>query len=103
MKVLATTYTKNSYSFTQVSREGNIAIYEQREPLNDRLLGYEVFIVQQNPERQIAGVKIPTSESTPGNEQWGTKGFTTHTLQQAKDKIPYLQDRIKGEGSRAQV
>lgn len=93
MRTLATEYRKNSYDFKQVSREGGIAIYEQIDPDTKKIVAYEVFEVQKNASRVIAGVTIEAGESTPSNEQWGKSGYTVWTLAEAAKKVDILRNR----------
>lgn len=94
MKPLPETYRKNSYDFKLVSRIDDVAIYEQREPENNRLLGYEVFLVHKQTGEAF-GKKLEEKEVTPGNSEWGYNGFTVHTLEAAKQKQSELLARVK--------
>jgi hypothetical protein len=72
MKTLPTVYRKNGYEHTQVRRQGNVVMTEQRVPGNDKLIAYEIFeVVIQPPLRSQ-----PLRETTPSNSQWGEKGWT---------------------------
>jgi hypothetical protein len=74
MKTLATVFRKQGFDYTQLRRTGDIAVYEQSQ--DGKLIAYEVFEVQKNEAREIAGVLIPASESVPGNNSWGKTAYT---------------------------
>ena len=84
-------YKKNGNHHRQIFRLNDIAIYEMKSPETGRILGYEVFEVQKNKERIISGIVIPASEATPGNEQWGIKGFTIWQKSDAFKKAAMMQ------------
>ena len=94
MKQLASNYSKNGYDFNLVSRNGDVAIYSQHDKETGQLLYYEVFIVQKNKERTIAGNIIPASESSPANEQWGSEGYTMTDLTSARSKEQILHQIV---------
>ena len=94
MKLLEKTYKKYRNQHNQINREGDVAIYEIISPESGRVLAYEVFEVVKNMERTIAGVKIGASESTPGNEQWGSIGFTIWQKSAAFAKAGVIQKNI---------
>lgn len=83
MKQLSNNYRKNGYEFNIVQRNGDVAIYSQHSQETGQIIYYETFIVQKNKERTIAGKLIPSSESSPSNEQWGSEGYTTTNLESA--------------------
>jgi len=93
-------YRKNSYEFSLVERTGDVAIYEQREPLNNRVIGYEVFEVQKQEEGEAFGRPVVAKELTPGNEQWGYLGFTCVSLGAAKGKAQMMIHRQNERGSK---
>lgn len=87
MKIIETEFKKLGFSFRQVFREGMWAIYEKTllEPLTP--VGVELVKIQECRERQIQGVVIPEREAMPGNEMWGTNGFTLPTVDAAREKL----------------
>lgn len=91
---ISTTYRKNGYNFSQVSRTGDVAVYAQVDPDSGKAVAYEVFIVQKRKEFTIAGNTIPAKEGCPSNEQWGAEGYTVHTIPQATVKEAILQKRV---------
>lgn len=90
MKPLGTTYRKNTFHYEQITRDGDVAIFKQRLREGVGCLAYEVIIVQQDPEREIAGVVIPAHERAPGNEDFGKKGWSYPSLERARAKMREL-------------
>ncbi|HMT75797.1 MAG TPA: hypothetical protein PKA77_17115 [Chitinophagaceae bacterium] len=90
MKILELQYKKNGYDHRQIFRQDDIAIYETTTPESGRVIGYEVFIIQKNKSRVIAGQQIAASESTPSNEQWGKSGWTHWLKSAAMEKATVL-------------
>ena len=100
MKPLPTQYSKNSYNFKLVNRTDDVCIYEQREPSNNRLLGYEVFeVVKQQAGTLPNGKMVEEKEVTPSNSEWGRSGFTVRTIQDAEKKqvdlLAAIQKRVE--------
>ena len=94
MQLLPTTYNKNGFTFNQVNREGDVAIYEQIMPETGKRIAYEVFEVLKKPPVTINGIDIPERETCPGNEQWGNHGFTVYDLTSAKEKQAQIAKKI---------
>lgn len=103
MRTLSTSYKKNGHLFNLIEREGDIAIYEQIEPDSGKRIAYEVFEIQRNEARTIAGKDIEAGESCPGNEQWGRQGFTVYDLKDAKEKQGILAARVEERKKQASV
>lgn len=93
MKVLETQFTKKGFRYTQVKREGDIAIYEQYQNSIGKVVGFEVFRIAKNKAYMIAGNIIPDQEAVPGNEKWGTEGFTCGSLASAEIRFQQLLKR----------
>lgn len=77
-----TQFRKNSWSYRQLKRTGNVALYEQGGGC-----AYEVIRIKQNPERTIKGNVIPPHEAGPGDSEWGRNGWTLATIQRAEEKF----------------
>ena len=97
MKVLDTEITKSGFTYRQVKREGNLAIYSQHDHPRAKPGAYEVIIIQSHDGYEIGGAHIPAAESVPPTSAWGSKGWTYSTnlyadaLQKALDKL----DQVK--------
>lgn len=86
MKILSDQYKKNGYLFNKVARIKDVAVYEQLDPETGRRVAFEVFEVQKNQERVIAGKTIEAGESVPGSEQWGIRAYTVWSMESAISK-----------------
>ena len=89
MKILPVSFHRDGYDFTQVIRQGNLAIYSKTKPHYTRP-SFEVVIVQQHPAETICGRIYQERESMPPSEAWGTAGWTCTTLEDAKIKLRTL-------------
>lgn len=70
-----TEYVKNGFTYKVIERDKNVAIAEQRIK-GGGLCAYEVFIVKQVKETTIVGKLVLEHEAVPGNEEWGSQGWT---------------------------
>jgi hypothetical protein len=88
MKTL-TQYTKHGITRRALHRGGNIAIFASERD-------YEVIIIQSHDGRVIAGKECPAAEYPPSSEQWGAKGWTYRTIDEAIQKYNelYLKHRF---------
>jgi hypothetical protein len=94
MKEIEKQYRKNGYIFDQIWRKGDVCIYSQTDPDSGRVVAYEVFEVIKREEAEIQGNVIPAKESCPGNEQWGSKGYTCWTIPEAMGKAALVGEAI---------
>lgn len=95
MKPLPISYNKNGFTFNQIIREGDVAVYEQIIPETGKRIAYEVFEVMKKKAATINGSIIEARETSPSNEQWGTNGFTVYDLSHAKVKQGILSQAIR--------
>jgi len=82
MKTL-TQYTKHGITRRVLHRGGNIAIFASERD-------YEVIIIQSHEGRVIAAKECPAAEYPPSSEQWGAKGWTYNTRDEAIQKYNEL-------------
>lgn len=94
MRPLPLTYKKHGYTFHQVKREGNVAIYEQVNPDDGKTVGFEVFEVIQHEEKAAFGKVFEAHEAPPYTEQWGTIAFTSGNLEQANVRFEHIKNLI---------
>lgn len=85
MKQLPEQFRKNTYNYIQVWRDEDYAIYRQEDA--GKFVAYEVFKINKNKEREIAGQVFPPSETVPPDTQWGTNAWTVATMHQAEIKV----------------
>lgn len=88
MKTL-THYTKSGYHYTLLIRQGNFAIF-QGVHKSVKAPTFEVIEIQSHNGMEIAGYKIDPSEYPPASSQWGSKGFTYKTYDEALVKFNQL-------------
>jgi hypothetical protein len=86
---LDTTFTHDGFSYKQLSRTGNVAIYEQSKTYMKMPI-YEVVVIRQMRGRTSGLFKIVPHEKYPSNEEWGKYGWTLPTLEGAKEKMEEL-------------
>lgn len=91
MKILEKKFTNKNFSYKQLEREGNIAIYEQSliDPPSEKRW-YEVIIIRSHDGYEIAGNKVAPSEMYPSANHWGTLGWTCLDLEVARKKYAKL-------------
>jgi hypothetical protein len=84
MHTLPLEWGKGSWTYTQVSREGDVAIYRQKHR-EGTAVRFEVIVVQHLGERPIPkGYVREAGEYYPGSSQWGVAGWTFYTLEEAQ-------------------
>jgi hypothetical protein len=92
MQLIETEFDAYNYHFTQLERQGAIAIYQQQHKEHPKVIRYEVIRIRIQPERIWPDGRVtPEREAYPGSSVWGKDGFTCHTLDQAKALAAQLQ------------
>ena len=74
IKKLATEFNKFGFTYNQIKRSGNVAIFEQIK--DDKILAYEVVVIRAHEGYEIAGNVMEPAEFMPRSEDWGTFGWT---------------------------
>jgi len=92
MKTLPTSFIKNGFAFTQLYRDGRVAVFEKSKP-GHRKPHFETVVIQEHKPRIMAGVEIPATEGLPSSEQWGAKGWTFDRLERAMAKARSLTSK----------
>jgi hypothetical protein len=95
METLATEFRKYGYTYRQTERQGDVAVYEQRDEDTDEFVAYEVFIVQKHEAREVFGKNYGAKELPPGSEMWGKEAYTVRTPEQVRLKAALLQGRLE--------
>lgn len=90
MKALGN-FNKNGFYYELVEREGNLAIYKQRQRPGVGFLAYELIRVRTLPAGVLFGQTVEAREACPRNEDWGKFGWTFPTLEAARQKMRDLQ------------
>lgn len=86
MKKLEKTFNKKGFTFTQITREGNKAIYRQ-DKSDYTSSSFEVVKIGSHNGYELNGTKIAASETYPSTSLWGIQGWTYQTLDEAKKKF----------------
>ncbi len=80
--------SQKSFFFTQIKREGDIAIFEKKDSTTSY---WETIIVQKHDGRTMPGnVKIPASEFYPSDNMFGTYAWCFGNLESAEIKFQSL-------------
>ena len=76
-KLLAKEFRRDGFTYRQIAREGNAAIYEQRwTRCAQSSVCYEVIRIRRREGFEIGGRFVEPAEVYPNSEAWGTDGFT---------------------------
>lgn len=98
MKILEKELTHKGFNYKQLYRDGKFAVYEQSKDGYD-FKKYEAIVIESHNGYEIAGNYCPPSEMYPNASQWGDKGFTLDTYEEAMKKINQMKktrkDKIK--------
>jgi hypothetical protein len=93
MKTLEKKITNKNFSYKQIVRENNVAIYEQKIiDSEDPTKRYEVIIIRSHDGYEINGNKIAPSEMYPSANQWGQLGWTCLTMEDAQKRFKKVKN-----------
>lgn len=95
MKPLPLTFTANGFVHEQLQREGMLAIY-RRFKQGGGQEHFEVVRIRSHNGFKIPGtnkVALP-AETYPGNEKWGSDGFTYPAIEDARAKFEELKGAV---------
>ena len=87
-KPLKESFAKYGFDFKMIKRTKKKAIFEQS--IKDKVFAYEVILVSRHNGFSLAGNYIEPSETYPSTSEWGVKGFTYKTLEEAELKYKEL-------------
>jgi len=97
MKTAPITFRKNGWTYLQLERVGDVALYNQGGGS-----AYEVVVIRRHSGFVVSGKRVEPAEYLPSNEDWGIYGWTLHTLEEAKAKMAVvIQDRARIDENRA--
>ncbi len=80
-----TDFSANGFRFTQVAREGPIALFRRCKPGGAG--HFELVRLREVEASEIYGRDYPAREVYPGNEKWGTDGFTVMDEKEARKRF----------------
>ena len=90
-RTLQTQFRRDGFSYRQIAREGNAAIYEQAFSHNpDRVIGYEVIRIRRRDGFYIHGRYVEPGEVYPNSEAWGVNAWTVLAKDAAFAKLRQL-------------
>jgi hypothetical protein len=99
MQPLDTAFEEGRFRYTQLERQGDIAIYEQQHKENPTVIRYEVVRIRVVPETLWPnGRTTPEREAYPGASSWGRLGFTAFSLDEARTLAAGLQAQPLEQG-----
>lgn len=87
MKTIEPQFRHNQFDYRQLTRIGDVAIYEQTK---GKIRAFEVVRIGRHNGFSVAGKTFPPSETYPSSEQWGQKGWTYTDLESARAKLQSL-------------
>lgn len=79
-------YTKNGHEFDLYARIGNLAIFHGKS-IKGKSETWEVIHIQSHDGRAVHCTFYEPAEYPPSNEQWGTKGWTFRSAEDAKARF----------------
>jgi hypothetical protein len=94
MKILEKQLSHKGFDYKQLYRDGKFAIYEQTKE-GCEFKKYEAIVIESHNGYEIAGNFCPPSEMYPNAGQWGDKGFTLDSYEDAKEKMKVLKKQKK--------
>lgn len=93
-----TEYRKNGYDFSLFKRDGDVAIFRGVKDSSPST-NWEVVCIQKNPggarifhtpEKEVIEVMFEPKEYPPSDNDWGAKGWTCLTQEDAEAKMQLL-------------
>ena len=89
-------FIKTGFTFKQIIRVGQVAIYEQSGP-NWKSPRYEVVNINKHAGYKIGSQFVKAAETYPGASLWGMQGWTYFTLEEAENKFKELDGRFNNK------
>jgi hypothetical protein len=76
-KLLETQFQRGGFSYKQIAREKDVAIFEQAwRRSSEPSICWEVVIIRRHSGKTIKGHWVEPSEFYPSSSEWGKYGFT---------------------------
>jgi hypothetical protein len=88
--ILPKEFTAKSFKYTQLIREGDLAIYKQEKP-GEKVITFEVVKISRHSLYKLGGVDIPAAETYPSTSTWGQNAWTLTTYEDALKKYNQLK------------
>jgi len=74
LKAIPAKFRKNSYDYTLIAREDDVAIYDQGR--KGKTYAFEVVKIGKRAAREVGGRQYPAQEKLPADSDWGLRGKT---------------------------
>ena len=89
LRKLETVIECQGFTYTEICRSGNIALYEQ---LRDdwKSPSYEVIVIKVNKPHPNSVHEFDMVETYPSAMHWGSRGWTFNTMEDAGEKFDEL-------------
>lgn len=92
MQMIAQQFQDQTFTYTQLDRQGMIAVYEQRHKVS-HTCRYEVVRLHIQAEHTWPnGTTTPEKEAYPPSSAWGREGWTFYKLADAQDYAKHLEE-----------
>lgn len=91
MKTLPEKFTKKGFKFTLIKRENDVAIYKRSIAGSSKTTHYEVVIITSHNGIFIGKNFIEPGELYPSSSQWGDKGFTCVSIEDAEARFELVK------------
>jgi len=93
-KPLPTQFSRDGFTYRQIGREGNAALYEQRwSACSNPSVAYEVIRIRHREGFEIDGRFVEAAEVYPKSDAWGAEGFTLTDKDAAFAKLRELSSQ----------
>jgi hypothetical protein len=91
MKKIEKKFYKNGFTFEEVKRVGEFAIFARyKEEFKEQTFHYETIVIKSHNGYAFAGVEVGPSEIYPSSSSWGRLGFTFNSYERAEEKLEQL-------------
>lgn len=90
-KPVPATFNKKGFTYRQLKREGNRAIFEQTRGTS-ALCNYEVVRIGRHHGYTMGGSYIAPAETYPGSSLWGIAAWTCANMDDAMKRYEALHD-----------
>ena len=90
--VLPQKFTSKNFTYIQLERDGDFAIYKQVDKLGNKW--FLPMVIQKYEAYEIAGNVMQATEKIPRDEMWGQFAHTCMSLKEAQEKLKDLKQYV---------
>lgn len=87
MRTIPENWTRKTYSYHLLRREGKFAIYSQTHQRRTEPCAFELVRVRTREARKTPHFEVAAGEYLPSDGEWGRHGWTFSTLREAVDRL----------------